>query len=86
MNLEHYIFLNGIAKASQGFLFHITDCTSVCNGEVGVGNGSDGVGSCDGVIQSEAGYNELIDKALVRTKNSYYKLKNRHGMKSCLWN
>ncbi len=42
MDLRHYIFLNGVVEASQSSPFHVVDCTCVCNGEVGVGNG-DGV-------------------------------------------
>jgi hypothetical protein len=57
MNLEHDVFLNGVAKVSQGFLLHVVDCTSVSNGEVGVGSG-------DGVIQSVAGYNKLVERDL----------------------
>jgi hypothetical protein len=43
MNLEHDIFLNGAIQTSQGYPLHVVDCTNVCNGEIRVGNGSDGV-------------------------------------------
>jgi hypothetical protein len=87
MNLEHDGFLNGVVEASQSFIFHVVDCTSIFNGEVGVGNGNDGIGSGDGVIQFKVGYNELnLIKTLVRMKKSCYKLKNRHVMKNYLWN
>ncbi len=49
--------MNGVAKVSQGFFLYVVNCTSVSNGEVGVGSGDD-------VIQFEAGYNELAKKDL----------------------
>jgi hypothetical protein len=64
MNLEHDIFLNGVVETSQGSPLHVANCTCVCNGEVKVGSSSGGVGSGDDVIQSEASYNELVDKDL----------------------
>jgi len=39
MNLTHDVFLNGVAKASQGFPFHVVDYTNVYNGKIGVGIG-----------------------------------------------
>jgi len=57
MNLEHDVFFNGVAKASQGSPFHVVDYTNVYNGEIGVGNG-------DGVILFKVGYSELVDKYL----------------------
>jgi len=53
--------LNGAVKASQDFPLHVANYTSVCNGEVGVGSGSDGIGSGDCVIQFKANYSELVD-------------------------
>jgi hypothetical protein len=43
MNLEHDIFFNGAIETSQGYPFHVVDCTNVCNGEIRVGSGSVGV-------------------------------------------
>jgi hypothetical protein len=70
-------FLMGLQKASQGSPLHVVNYTSVYNGEIWVGNG-------DGVIQFKVGYNELVDKDL--GEDEFYKLKNKHVMKSCLWN
>ncbi len=63
MNLEHDIFLNRAVETSQGSPFHVVNFTCVCNGEVKVGS-SNGIGSGDDVIQSEANYNELVDRDL----------------------
>jgi hypothetical protein len=51
------IFFNGAIEVSQGSPLHVANYTSVCSGEVGVGNGDD-------VIQSKVGYNELANKYL----------------------
>jgi hypothetical protein len=64
MNLKHDVFFNGAIEVSQGFPLHVSNCTSVCSGEIGVGNGSGGVGNGDDVIQSKVGYNELANKDL----------------------
>ncbi len=53
--LKTWLFLNGVVKVSQGFIFHVVDCISVCNGEVGVGNGNDRIGNGDVVIQFKTG-------------------------------
>jgi hypothetical protein len=57
-------FFSGATKISQGYPLHVVNCTSVCSGEVGVGNDNGGVGSGDDVIQSEVGYIELANIGL----------------------
>ncbi len=54
--------MNGVIEASQGFPFHVVECACVCNSEVGVGSGSDGVGNVDSVILFEASYSVLANK------------------------
>jgi hypothetical protein len=57
MSLKHDFFINGVVEISQGFPLHVANSIGVCNSEVKVGSGDD-------VIQSKAGYNELVDRDL----------------------
>ncbi len=66
-----WYFFNGAIKASQGSPLHVADCTSVCNGEVGIGSGSGGVENDDSVIQSKVGYSKFVEKDLGKDKEKF---------------
>jgi hypothetical protein len=68
MNLKHDFFLMGLQKLHKVLLSMLLIVQMF---EVGVGNGSGGVGSGDGVIQFEVGYSKLVEKDLGEDKEKF---------------